>query len=74
MDRRSALRLAAGAGAALAVAPHLRATAPRAVDLSDSPRIVANPNWPAPAIITRAQWGANEALRSVGPSYDAQVE
>jgi hypothetical protein len=74
LNRRSALRLAAGAGAVLAVAPHVRSNASRPVDLRTASRTVANPNWPPPPIITREQWGANEALRSVGPSYDASVE
>ena len=62
LNRRSALRLAAGAGAAIAVAPHLRSGGARPVDFRAAERVVANPNWPAPAMVTRAQWGANEAL------------
>ena len=74
LNRRSALRLAASAGAALAVAPHLRPGGARPVDLGSAERIVANPNWPAPAMVTRAQWGANEALRGGAPDYDSVVQ
>ncbi len=74
LNRRSALRLAAGAGAAIAVAPHLRSGGARPVDLHAAERVVANPNWPAPAMVTRAQWGANEALRGGAPDYDSVVE
>jgi hypothetical protein len=31
-------------------------------------------NWPVPPIVTRAQWGCNEALRKPGQSYDSVVE
>ncbi len=30
-------------------------------------------DWPVPPIVTRAQWGANEALRRTGQIYDAPV-
>ena len=75
LNRRAALRLAAGAGAAIAVAPRLRPpVGGRAVDLSRAPRVVANPNWPAPPMITRGQWGANEGIRRGGQAYDTNVE
>ena len=75
--RRAALQLGAGAGVAAAAAPyvaHLDRAGARVVDLSDANRRVpAIPNWPVPPIVTRAQWGANEGLRSSGQSYDTTV-
>src|SRR5690349_15733343 len=38
------------------------------------PALPPNVNAPAPPIITRAQWGANEALRKPGQSYNSVVE
>jgi N-acetylmuramoyl-L-alanine amidase len=76
MTRRAALQLGAGAGAAAVAAPYLaRATgAPRAYDLDDAQSAFsAVPSWPAPPIVTRAQWGANEALRKSGQTYDTSV-
>src|SRR5439155_19153484 len=35
--------------------------------------LTPNLHWPAPAIVTRAQWGANEALRESGQIFDATV-
>jgi hypothetical protein len=32
------------------------------------------PNFPVPPIITRAQWGANEAIRKPGQTYNSLVE
>ena len=31
-------------------------------------------SWPVPPIVTRAQWGCNEALRKPGQSYNSAVE
>jgi N-acetylmuramoyl-L-alanine amidase-like protein len=77
ISRRAALRLGVGAGALAVAAPYL----PRvlghggaAVDLDGADlAMVRRPNWPAPPIITRAQWGANEALRKPGQIYDAAI-
>jgi len=75
LSRRSALRLAAGTGAALAAAPLLPRSSLRATDLRDArPVALPRPDWPSPAIITRAQWGANEGIRKGGQEYDATVE
>ena len=30
-------------------------------------------DWPAPRIVTRAQWGANEGLRKPGQIYDSSI-
>ena len=47
---------------------------PAAVDLSGAePAFAAIHNWPVPPIVTRAQWGANEALRKAGLSFDQTV-
>jgi hypothetical protein len=75
LSRRAALRLAAGAGAGLAIASQLRAPGSSgAVDVSSARRLAANPNWPVPPMITRAQWGANEGIRRPGHDYDTTVE
>jgi len=76
VSRRAALQLGAGAGAVAALAPHLarldRATS--GVDLGDVELTAAQRlNWPAPRIVTRAQWGADERLRKRGVGYDADV-
>jgi hypothetical protein len=57
------------------VAPYVaRAGSPRALDLGDATRaITAVPDWPVPPMVTRAQWGANEALRKSGQSYDHTI-
>jgi hypothetical protein len=76
LTRRAALRLGIGASAAAAIAPHLDLGS-RAldVDLSGAARAaVRQPNWPPPPIVTRAQWGANEAIRKGGADYDSVVE
>jgi hypothetical protein len=76
LTRRAALQLGAGAGAAAVAAPYIaRLTrGARAVDLSDArPLFAAMPSWPVPPIVTRAQWGANEALRKPGQLYDSRV-
>jgi hypothetical protein len=68
------LQLGAGAGLAAAAAPYLATRGPAGVLLDRAePVLAAMPNWPPPAIITRAQWGANEALRKPGAAYDAPV-
>jgi hypothetical protein len=77
ISRRSALKLGAGAGAVAASAPYLaRLDSTRgAVDLSDAtPAMAVIPNWPVPPIVTRAQWGANEALRKPGQVYDSTIQ
>ncbi|MCU1459446.1 MAG: hypothetical protein JWL73_3538, partial [Actinomycetia bacterium] len=35
--------------------------------------IAPRPNWPVPAIVTRAQWGADESKRKASPTYDTPV-
>jgi hypothetical protein len=84
VSRRAALQLAAGAGAVAATAPHLarlergaQLLGARAgdVDLGDVELTAARrKNWPAPRIVTRAQWGANEALRHDSPTFNAAVK
>jgi hypothetical protein len=74
LSRRSALRLAAGAGAALVVAPHVRAE-PRRVGIAAARALAApRPEWPIPPIVTRAAWGADEAIRHGGQEYDTVIE
>jgi hypothetical protein len=76
ISRRAALQLGAGAGAAAVLSAHL-ARLDRvasgvdlgAVELTATQR----PNWPAPRIVTRAQWGADESLRKRGVSYNPKV-
>jgi hypothetical protein len=70
--------MAAGAGATALAGAHVlrrRDEGLDAVDL-DAVRLAATPrpNWPVPPIVTRAQWGANEALRGGGQEYDSVVE
>jgi len=77
VSRRAALQLGAGAGALLATAPQLARLARQAgvVDLRDVETVAAQrPNWPAPRIVTRAQWGANEQLRKRGVAYNPKVQ
>jgi hypothetical protein len=77
LSRRSALKIAAGAGAAAVVAPRLQRwhAHEAGTDLGNAASIAARrPDWPAPTIITRAQWGANEAMRKGGQEYDSVVE
>jgi len=76
LTRRAALQLGAGAGAAAVAAPYLARMhgAQRAFDIEDAQlSFVPIPNWPVPPIVTRGQWGANEALRKPGQTYDASV-
>jgi hypothetical protein len=76
LTRRAALQLGAGVGAAAVAAPYLAraAGAPRAFDITDAHLAFAPiPNWPVPPIVTRAEWGANEALRKPGQTYDSSV-
>jgi hypothetical protein len=78
LSRRDALKLGA-AGTAVALAPRALGSArvedPALVDLSDATRAVyQNKAWPVPPIVTRPQWGANEALRKGGQEYDWKVE
>ena len=75
LSRRAALQLGAGAGVAAVAAPYLSRFGSDAVDLSGAvPAFRAIPNWPVPPIITRAQWGANEALRHPGQTYNSVVQ
>jgi hypothetical protein len=79
------LRLGLGAGAAAAIAPHVHLGglagtggsegSDGALALGGARAIAARqPNWPVPPIVTRAQWGANEAIRKPGTQYDDGVE
>ncbi len=77
VSRRAALQLGAGAGAVVALAPHLarldRATGTvdlGGIELSSAQRL----NWPVPRIVTRAQWGADERIRKSGVSYNKIVQ
>jgi hypothetical protein len=77
MTRRAALRLGAGAGTAVAVAPYLarldRGGNPfdlRGAVLASDQRL----GWPVPPIVTRAQWGANESLRKDSPVFNPVVK
>ncbi|MDQ1521433.1 MAG: hypothetical protein QOI55_2506 [Actinomycetota bacterium] len=76
LTRRDALRLGLGAGAAAAIAPRIDlGHAPDAFDMGRALDVATRrPNWPAPPIVTRAQWGANEAIRKPGTEYDPVVE
>jgi hypothetical protein len=77
ISRRAALKLGAGAGAVAATAPYLArlGSSHHAVDLSGAvPAMAEIPNWPVPAMVTRAQWGANEALRKPGQVYDTTIQ
>jgi hypothetical protein len=83
--RRSMLQLGmvTGVGAATmrmspAFAAAVRATdttsrSARAATVTPQP-FAQQLSWPVPPIITRAQWGCNEALRKPGQSYDSVVE
>ena len=76
VSRRTALQLAAGAGAAAAATPLLArlGSAGDLFDLRGAHRVLAQRlDWPAPPIIARAQWGANEHLRQPGQIYNANV-
>jgi hypothetical protein len=77
-SRRNALRLGLGAGAAAAIAPHLDldrvGSAPR-YGAPDTQLVAARQlHWPAPPIVTRAQWGADERIRRPGTEYDSAIE
>jgi hypothetical protein len=76
VSRRAALQLGAGAGAVAALAPYLArlehatgSTDLGVVELTAAERL----NWPAPSIVTRAQWGADERIRKPGVSYNPIV-
>jgi hypothetical protein len=76
LTRRAALQLGAGAGVAAVAAPYLARHAGGAheFDLRDAePAFAPTRDWPVPAIVTRAQWGANEGLRKSGQSFDTTV-
>ncbi|MGQ0823960.1 MAG: N-acetylmuramoyl-L-alanine amidase [Actinomycetota bacterium] len=75
INRRGALRLAGGASVALAITPVLRTSGARPVDIAGArPVLSPRPDWPAPAIVTRGEWGANEAIREGGQEFDGGVE
>lgn len=76
LSRRDALRLGAGAGLAAAVAAPIGPRGPAGVllDRLRPAAAVRRPDWPVPAIVTRAEWGAKESLRSGTPIYDDVVE
>src|SRR5206468_1361457 len=73
ITRRAALQLGAVAGAAATAAPYLGRIG--GVFGGDGPAsaLAPNLNFPAPAIVTRAQWGANEGIRESGQIFDAGV-
>ena len=87
-SRRSLLRLGlvAGVGAATVGStvggPSAFAAGVSAVESEVSPpgaallhaQLPQQPNYPVPPIITRAQWGCNEALRKPGQTYNSLVE
>jgi hypothetical protein len=75
LSRRRALQLGAGAGATAAIAPYLsRVGAQSAYDLTGAQlALTPRPTWPPPPIVTRAAWGANEALRKPGQIYDSPI-
>ena len=76
VTRRGALQLALGTGAAAVAAPYLSRLdrGARAFDLRGARAIATqHPDWPAPRIVTRAQWGADESLRHVDPEFNSIV-
>ena len=76
LTRRAALQLGAGAGVAAVAAPYVAhlSGGSREVDITGAELTFAPiMNWPVPPIVTRAHWGANEALRKAGLSYDTSV-
>jgi hypothetical protein len=87
-SRRSVLQLglsagvAAGVGAAVTKSGPAFAEAIGAVEHEVSPPGAAQAytslphrtNWPVPPIVTRAQWGCNEALRKPGITFNSDVE
>lgn len=72
LPRRDFLRMSAGAAVLAAGGTGLLAGGLAASSSVVPPR-KADPSWPAPPIVTRAQWGANEALRADVPDYDSVV-
>ena len=74
--------LVAGAGAAtLKVSPAFAGALSPAESETGAPGAALphtsrppRPSWPPPPIVTRAQWGCNEALRKPGQSYNSIVE
>jgi N-acetylmuramoyl-L-alanine amidase len=75
-SRRSMLQigLAAGVGAAgVTFSPALASALGGAQPLGVT-SFSQQLTWPPPPIVTRAQWGCNEALRKPGQSYDSVVE
>jgi hypothetical protein len=77
LSRRAALKLGAGAGAVAASTPYLAKLGggTTVFDLANAKPVFAKiPSWPVPSIVTRAQWGANEALRKGGQEYDTVVQ
>jgi hypothetical protein len=51
-----------------------RSPADAAVGGAPAPRSTAHADEPAPAIISRAQWGADESLRTEAPTYNATAK
>ncbi|MCZ7531658.1 MAG: peptidoglycan recognition protein family protein [Acidimicrobiia bacterium] len=75
LSRRAALRLGGAAGVAAAVSSRLSPLGALARGrASRETRIEPVPDWPAPPIVTRAQWGADESIREAGQIYDPVVE
>jgi hypothetical protein len=73
LARRDFIRVGAGA-AALAAGGSGLVAGTFAAATQSAPARKADPTWPAPPIVTRAQWGADEALRADVPDYDALVQ
>ncbi len=76
VSRRAALQLGAGAGAVAALAPQLARFEKVAgvTDLGDVELAAAQRlHWPAPSIVTRAEWGADERIRKHNVSYNRAV-
>ena len=76
LSRRDLLRLGAGAALVAAAAAPIgpRGPARIALDRLLPTATTRRPDWPVPAIVTRAEWGAKESLRSGTPVYDDIVE
>jgi len=76
VSRRAALQLAVGAGALAASAPYLaRLESTSSVLDTREAELISTPDlgWAIPPIVTRAQWGANESLRTAEPIYNSMI-
>ncbi len=76
VSRRVAMQLALGAGAAAVASPYLTRfeQGSSLVDLGGAQPILSqHPDWPTPRLVTRAQWGADEALRNTDPVFNSIV-